>query len=94
MKTFPGQLQYDIADLTICIIMCIYIYNTYTLLFKFNYLYDFIIVIDIMLNNNKDMAVICYMSGYATDKAYGTKKCEECKMFIMSEDKIELEIGE
>ena len=40
------------------------------------------------------MAVLCYISGYVAKKAYGTKKCEECKAFVMSEDTIQLEIDE
>ena len=47
-----------------------------------------------MFNNNEDMAVLCYMSRYVTKKAYRTKKCEECQLFIIGEDKIELEICE
>ena len=39
------------------------------------------------------MVVLCYISRYAAKKAYRIKKFEECLLF-MSEDKIELEIGE
>ena len=47
-----------------------------------------------MLNTNDDIAVLCYLSGYVAKKAYGSKICEECKAFVMSEDTIQLEIDE
>ena len=43
-----------------------------------------------MLNNNEDMAVLCYISGYIPDKAYKSKKYEDCQLFLKSKDKIVL----
>ena len=47
-----------------------------------------------MLNNNEDMAVLYYIFGYVPNKAYYSKKYEECQLFLISEDKIVFEINE
>ena len=45
-----------------------------------------------MLNTNDDMAVLCYIYDYVAKKAYRSKKYEESKAFVISEDTIQLEI--
>ena len=34
------------------------------------------------------MTILCYIYGYVAKKAYISKKCEECKAFLISEDTI------